>query len=496
MKFAFEVKESDLLGRIGTIRVGGKSLETPYMFPVVHPVNQIVPTKDLASMGFGGLMTNAYIILSRRKEEALSDGIHKLLGFDGVFMTDSGGYQVLEYGDLGVGHRDIASFQSSVHADLAVTLDRPTGYPQDRRTAVATVENSHRNAEETLGEFGEGATVWVGPIQGGLYADLVRKSARSLTAAGFRFLALGSPVQVMENYMFADLARMIMAARRAIPYSTPLHLFGAGHPLTMSLAVALGCDTFDSASYVIFARTGRNMSRSGVLSLGSMKYLPCSCPVCAKTGVRELRELEQQERTRLLATHNLFVLREELEACKEAMAEGRLWDLVEERSMAHPRLREAFLELSKFSEELAVGTPVLKDRGLFVRSAGDLRRPELLSASKRLAGAVRRSSKAATLAPAEGRRGEGLSDGGVDAYRSHPLFGPVPVELEFQYPFGQTEAGAMVPAVTLEESAKRLRKAGYSKVSARGVPRTVRSRRKRSRPSASPYPRSSSARSR
>ena len=245
MGLTFEVWETDLLGRVGEIAVGGKSIETPCMFPVIHPVSQIIPTSELRSMGYRGLMTNSYIIRSRRKEEALQKGIHSLLGFDGVFMTDSGGYQVLEYGDLEVGYRDVASFQAEIGSELAVTLDRPTGYPQSRSVARSTVDYSFENAKATIDEFGERNTTWVGPIQGGLYGDLVRKSAKSLVGSGFQILALGSPVQVMENYMYADLVDMIMAARRAVPYSVPLHLFGAGHPLTMPMAVALGCDPFD-----------------------------------------------------------------------------------------------------------------------------------------------------------------------------------------------------------------------------------------------------------
>ncbi len=89
MRSEFEAKGSDLLGRIGTLKVGSKSLETPYMFAVIHPVRQLVPTETLASMGFGGLMTNSYIIHSRRKEEALAKKIHDPLGFDGVLMHDS-----------------------------------------------------------------------------------------------------------------------------------------------------------------------------------------------------------------------------------------------------------------------------------------------------------------------------------------------------------------------------------------------------------------------
>jgi 7-cyano-7-deazaguanine tRNA-ribosyltransferase len=498
LPFSFEVKDSDLLGRIGVLKVGGKSLETPYMFPVIHPVSQNVPTGELLSMGFRGLMTNSYIIHSRRREEALKEGIHKLLGYDGVLMTDSGGYQVLEYGDLELGYREVASFQSLIHSDIAVTLDRPTGYPQEKRVAKDTVDYSLANARATLEGFGSSETVWVGPIQGGLYFDLVTRSARSLAKAGFQMLALGSPVQVMENYMYADLVRMIITAKRAIPYATPLHLFGAGHPLTMPMAVALGCDTFDSASYVLFARSGRYMTRGGVLTLKSMKYLPCSCPVCTKTSVMELLELDHPQRTRQLSIHNLFILKDELQACKEAIVEGRLWDIVEERSMAHPRLREAFLEFAGLSSELTLGTPALKERGLFVRSASDLSRPEILSAQRRLADAIERSSRSARvgIGEGEGRKGSQMGKGG-DLYKVHPIFGPFPAELEFHYPLGQTEVGDMVPQFSLEAGKKQLRALGYRKVTIAGGSsgkKKVRSRR--SRRGASPSLRSSSARPR
>jgi 7-cyano-7-deazaguanine tRNA-ribosyltransferase len=235
------------------------------------------------------------------------------------------------------------------------------------------------------------------------------------------------------------------------------------------------------------------------MTLKSMKYLPCSCVVCSKTSVKELLELGHDERTKLLSVHNLFVLKEELEACKEATSEGRLWDLVEERSMAHPRLREAFLEMAKYSEDLSTGTPALKERGLFVRSAVDLRRPELLSAENRLSRAVRRNSRNARLTTNDLiRRGSefGEAEDG-DIFVEHPVFGPVPVELEFQYPFSQTEVGAMVPHVTLQESKRRLERLGYRKVLLEAdLDQEGKVRSRRTPWGASPSPPSSSARSR
>ncbi len=510
MNFAFEVKATDLLGRIGTMSVNGRTVETPCLFPVIHPVVQNVSVDELKAMGFGGLMTNSYILYKRRREEAVRLGLHKLLGFDGVLMTDSGGYQVLEYGDVDISYSEIAEFQSRMGSDLAVTLDRPTGYSATKRYARETAAYSTKNALDTLREFGSSVTTWIGPVQGGLFSAILKKSARSLAAGGFRFLALGSPVQVMENYRYSELARMIVATREAIPYSMPLHLFGAGHPHTMAMAVALGCDTFDSASYILFARAGRYMTEKGVSTLKEMKYLPCSCPVCVRSSVDDLLGMDAKERTKRLAVHNLYVLRKEVEACKEAIAEGRLWDLVHERAAAHPRLQDAFAEFAAHPKLLQSGTPAFKDKGLFVRNELDLARPELASAAKKMERSISRASKTALLLTNNRSlpisklhfQKRGKREAARDIYGLHPSLGPYPVELDFVYPFTQTmTTTSQSEGSNVREAVKKLRKLGYSSVvlanvdgQGRIIVSKPRSRRKRA--GASPSRQSASSRSR
>ncbi len=436
--------------------------------------------------------------------------MHKLLRFDGVLMTDSGGYQVLEYGDLDISYQQIAGFQSRIGSDLAVTLDRPTGFSASKGRARDTEEYSTGNALATLSEFGDTSTTWIGPVQGGLFKDVLAKSAKALVTGGFRFLALGSPVQVMENYMYPELVGMIAATRKNIPYSVPLHLFGAGHPHAMAISVALGCDTFDSASYILFARSGRYMTERGATILREMKYLPCSCPVCRGRSVNDLLDTEAPERTTLLAEHNLHVLKKEVELCKEAISEGRLWDLVEERAMAHPKLHEAFRSLAWYRKLLQPGTAALKEKGLFVRGEMDLERPELFSARAQLKGALRRSSRNAVVfegsepipvsrlrAMARARKMEDC-----DIYRLHPQLGPYPVELDFVYPLTQTTSAALASdSKLLTQGVASLRKMGYSRVvlaphdgSATLKTRNTRSRRKRA--GASPSPRTASSRPR
>lgn len=473
MNFSFQVKESDLLGRIGVIEVNGKRIETPCLLPVIHPVNQHIPIKELSSMGFKAIMTNSYIIYKRMKEKAIESGVHSMLGFDGVIMTDSGGYQALEYGDIEINGLEIADFQSIIGSDLAVTLDRPTGLNLSREHAIETVEYSIKNAIDTINRYRDSRTVWVGPIQGGLFRDLLAKSTKKLLTSGFRYLALGSPTQIMENYHFDKLVEMILAVRCIMPYSVPLHLFGAGHPLTMAISIALGCDTFDSASYILFAKQGRYMSENGVNLIDEMGYLPCNCNVCNSTSLGELKAMDYSDRLWRIAKHNLFVLRKEIDMCKEAIFEGRLWDLIEERASSHPRLFKAF-RLIASKDILTLGTPMLKRRGLMIRSELDKQRPELKIASSHLRHAIKAKFKDAILIICdEGVPFNRLSltskvrrliARGIDIYRFHNELLSYPIELEYIYPFTQTIHAFDIDKDAVMRAVNELKKIGYRRV--------------------------------
>jgi 7-cyano-7-deazaguanine tRNA-ribosyltransferase len=263
----------------------------------------------------------------------------------------------------------------------------------------------------------------------------------------------------------------------------PLHLFGAGHPLTLPLSVALGCDTFDSASYMLYARKERYMTERGTLRLDRMTYLPCSCPVCNATSVNDLRATPREDRVRKVALHNLHVLRADVLRCREAIYEGRMWDLVEERAMAHASSAAAFRALSRdHSDWLAKPTRLLKLRGLMVRSDEDTRRPELALARRHLERLMKRTTtakarKTAVLVPSsaappltkasgELRRVKGLEK--ADFYRINPQLGCYPAELEFVFPFAQTIADREAPEASVKACVKKLKAMGYAKVMVAG----------------------------
>jgi 7-cyano-7-deazaguanine tRNA-ribosyltransferase len=370
----FEVRYSDLAARIGKLETPHGVVETPAFVPVVHPVRQTVSTQFLKRIGFDVVITNAYITLRHYGDMARKRGIHDIIGYDGAVMTDSGGYQVLEYGSVEVEPAAMAQFEKDIKSDIPIPLDKPTGYGLDYERAKEYVTVTLKNAQETLGVVGDTDAIWVGPIQGAEHYDLVEHSARSLDVMGFKLMALGSPVELMEAYEFATLARMIVAAKKVIP-AKPVHLFGAGHPLTIPLAVALGCDMFDSASYMLYAKDGRYMTPSGTVRLDELVYLSCQCPICSSQSLQELRGMRTDECVVEVAKHNLHVLKAEVDAVKQAIMDGRLWEYVMQKARAHPKLMEA-AKLFKEIEMLEDGTPLFKQRALFFYDAIDQHRPE------------------------------------------------------------------------------------------------------------------------
>jgi 7-cyano-7-deazaguanine tRNA-ribosyltransferase len=169
----------------------------------------------------------------------------------------------------------------------------------------------------------------------------------------------------MQRYIFPVLVDMTMTAKLNSPVERPLHLFGAGHPMVFAMEVAMGCDLFDSAAYILYAKDNRYITTRGTVLLENLQYLPCCCPICKKYSVQDIKELPRGLRENILAEHNLHVTMSEIETIKQAIVEGRLWDLIETRAKAHPQMTAALYTLSKYRKYFEKGSPGFKGHGVF-----------------------------------------------------------------------------------------------------------------------------------
>ena len=383
---SFETVNKDILGRIGKLRTKRGVVETPVFLPVINPLLQPISPREMRNdFGCKAIITNAYLLKKNFGEAVCTRGIHDFLGFNDSIMTDSGAYQILVYGNIEVTQKEIIAYQEAIDTDIGVMLDIPTGGKATRYAAENSVNETLSRAQSALDTFRRQDILWVGPIQGGNHLDLVTKSARAMGKLPFSFHALGSPTQIMEHYLFDYLVDMTMEAKMNIPVERPLHLFGAGHPFMFALAVSMGCDIFDSAAYAIFARDGKYMTEHGTERLSDLKYLPCNCHICSSYTAKELFSLEKEERTRALARHNLEVCFTEIRRIKQAIREGRLWELVEYRCRGHPSLLGALKNLKKYEDYLERNSPVTHRRGLLYLDSTGLSRPEIVRHKNKLA---------------------------------------------------------------------------------------------------------------
>ncbi len=479
---SFEVKFEDLAGRIGRLKLRRGSLETPALLPVVNPRTLEFPPGRLWEIGFKGLTSNAYILWKTYGGKAVEMGVHSLLGFKGVILTDSGAYQILRYGEVEVDPLEIARYQCEIGSDMAVILDVPTGWDASRRKAEETVEETVRRGKETLQHVGElyggKQPLWVGPVQGGCHLDLVASAARRMAELPFDVYALGSPTGVMESYRFDLLVEMVVAAKSGLPCEKPFHLFGAGHPAMFALAVALGCDLFDSAAYAIYARDGRYITEYGTVRIERLRFISCSCPACRKISPEDLKDLPREEKTFFLMEHNLYACFSEVEKVKQSLAEGRLWEHLEVRARGHPALLQALKTLAKHWKYLEKHTPRWKSRGLLIFDELSLGRPEVQRVRETLVEASKCGKKILLLLPEPevkpytqdekyGRVVELLADlklsEDVEVCFYNPVFGLTPASICEVYPFSQFEAAKPYSEGMLRSMAEHL--AEYVKAS-------------------------------
>jgi 7-cyano-7-deazaguanine tRNA-ribosyltransferase len=266
-------------------------------------------------------------------------------------------------------------------------------------------------------------------VQGGIFEDLREFSGRKVAELGFSFCPIGAVVPLMESYRYRELVSVVMAAKRTIAPSACVHLFGAGHPSMFALATAMGCDLFDSAAYALYAKDGRYLTAHGSYRIEDLADLPCACSVCRSHTAEELREAKDRER--LLALHNLYVTLAEIARIRQAIVDGTLWELVDERCRGHPQLLSGYRALLDHAPALAERDRVSKRR-FFYRGDESCRRTEVLRYQQLLA---RLRLGKNVLVVIDGRTEEGYDD----TLFFKPPFGPYPAELRESFPIGPCE---------------------------------------------------------
>ncbi len=462
----FEIKAKDNRGRVGVLKTNSGTIKTPNLMPVIHPRKQAI---DVKKYGADIVITNAYLIYKDEelKQEAIDKGLHELINFDGPIMTDSGSFQLSVYGDVDITNKEVIEFQELIKTDIGTSLDIPTAPFVEREKAEEDLEITLERAKEAI-DFRNKENMEMklnSVVQGSTFMDLRRFCARELTKLDADLYPIGAVVPLMESYHYKELVDVVMNSVANLPDSKTRHLMGAGHPMVFALAVAMGCDLFDSAAYILYAEDDRLLSTRGTYKLENLQEMPCSCEVCSNYTPDDLRAMPKEERRDLIARHNLYVSFAELRLIRQAIYEGSLMELVEERCRAHPKLLDAYRQLGKYMEDMEKYDPRSKKSAFFYTGPESLSRSEVKRHMQKLREMPKKrdlvilpSSRKPYSKYVSGKLGEFYGYGAqreIDLENTDFMvldipFGLIPLDIDEVYPLSQNDAPRIKDVDSLE----------------------------------------------
>ena len=373
----FSVSTTDGAARRGHIELARGTIETPAFMPVgTYGTVKAMTPADIKATGAEIILGNTFHLMLRPGKtimEAHGD-LHDFMAWDGPILTDSGGFQVFSLGKLrkiseaGVTFRSpidgsevfldperSMAEQASLGSDIVMIFDECTPYPADFETAKKSMELSLRWARRSADAHQGNEAALFGIIQGGMYPELRQQSLEGLRNIGFDGFAIGG-LSVGEPK--EEMLKVLDGITPHMPANKPRYLMGVGKPEDIVEAVRRGVDMFDCVMPTRNARNSHLFTETGVVRLRNSAHKrdtgpvdpSCDCYTCqnfSRAYLHHLDKCKEMLGSHLNTVHNLRYYQRLMQGLREAIADNRLEDFVDEfydkRSMKKPPLTDDFL---------------------------------------------------------------------------------------------------------------------------------------------------------
>ena len=352
---------------------------------------------EVKALGYEMVLGNTFHLMLNPGADLIGrfGGLHGFMGWDAPIITDSGGFQVFSMGhgtvadeikarpsrprgfggpthptnparsvregailsieEQGVrfrsyvdgaerfmGPEDSMAVQASLHSDIALVFDECTPFHVDRSYTEQSTERTHRWLERCLAwheKHGPVGQLVYGIVQGGVYEDMRRASARVVAASGCDGVAIGGSLGAETAQRYEVVGHAVGELGGEFE-SLPRHLLGIGEVDDLIRGVELGIDTFDCAMPTRLGRHGTalvhdpenrwrvDLTKSVWRDAAEPLMEDCACQACRRGLSRAYLSYLVRSREitgmRLLTEHNLAFLARVMGELRQAILDGQL----------------------------------------------------------------------------------------------------------------------------------------------------------------------------
>ncbi len=352
---ALRLDAADGSARAATAATARGDYTTPLFMPVgTRGAIKYLSADDYARIGAQIVLGNTYHLMLRPGAELVErfGGLGAFSGWDGLTLTDSGGFQVFsldpKVDDDGVTfastydgstHRftpEIAvDVQQRLGADIQMVLDVCPPLPSPPDVIRRAVERTTAWAKRARAVHTRPDQALFGIVQGGISETMRRESAQQIVDIGFDGYGIGG-LSVGETR--EEMLPALAAALEHLPADRPRYLMGVGDPASMVEAVALGVDQFDCVMQTRLGRHGSALTSTGRFQAKAARNADldepldptCPCEVCARHSrgyIRHLLQVREPSASRLLSIHNVAWTIDLMGRMRTAIAEQRFEEL-------------------------------------------------------------------------------------------------------------------------------------------------------------------------
>ena len=243
----FEVEATDGAARAGTATTAGGTYTTPLFMPVgTRGAIKYLSAADYRPLGAQIVLGNTYHLMLRPGADLVErfGGLARFAGWDGLMLTDSGGFQVFSLDPAvdddgvtfkstydGSRHRfdpEIAvRVQEQLGADIQMVLDVCPPLPSPPEVVRTAVERTNAWAKRARAVHRRTDQSLFGIVQGGTSTAMRAESARRTVELDFDGYGIGG-LSIGEDE--DDMFTMLEISDRALPRDKPRYLMGVGSP--------------------------------------------------------------------------------------------------------------------------------------------------------------------------------------------------------------------------------------------------------------------------